>query len=78
MRQCRFLPERASHELAIKARGGLTIAQSQGSSFCFEMPCGAIDLGKVEIVLPPARIAEALAVLATSAAELMHEDRQNT
>jgi chemotaxis response regulator CheB len=49
---------------AIRAQGGLTIAQSQGSATHFEMPSAAIDFGKADIVLPPTLIAEALSVLA--------------
>lgn len=48
---------------AIRAEGGLTIAQSQGSSSHGEMPGAAVDFGKADIALPPARIAEALATL---------------
>jgi two-component system, chemotaxis family, protein-glutamate methylesterase/glutaminase len=44
--------------------GGITMAQSQISALHTEMPAGAVDLGKAEIVLSPARIAGALIVLA--------------
>lgn len=48
---------------AIRAQGGITIAQSQGSASHGEMPGAAVDFGKADIALPPARIAEALATL---------------
>ena len=48
---------------AIRAQGGITIAQSQGSALHGEMPGAAVDLGKADIALPPALIAEALATL---------------
>jgi two-component system CheB/CheR fusion protein len=48
---------------AIRAAGGLTIAQSQFSASHGEMPGAAVDFGKADIALPPALIAEALATL---------------
>ena len=48
---------------AIRAQGGITIAQSQDSAKHGEMPGAAIDFGKADIALPPALIAEALATL---------------
>ncbi|HXR87267.1 MAG TPA: chemotaxis protein CheB [Stellaceae bacterium] len=48
---------------AIRAQGGITIAQSQGSASHGEMPGAAVDFGKADIALPPALIAEALATL---------------
>jgi chemotaxis response regulator CheB len=48
---------------AIRARGGITIAQSPDSASHGEMPGAAVDFGKADIVLPPALIAEALATL---------------
>jgi chemotaxis response regulator CheB len=48
---------------AIRAQGGITIAQSQSSAIHDEMPSAAIDFGKADIALPPALIAEALAAL---------------
>jgi two-component system chemotaxis response regulator CheB len=47
---------------AIRDAGGLTIAQSESSSDHFDMPCAAIDQSRADIVLPPAKIAEALMV----------------
>lgn len=47
---------------AIRDAGGLTIAQSELSSDHFDMPCAAIDQSRADIVLPPAKIAEALIV----------------
>jgi two-component system chemotaxis response regulator CheB len=61
------LPVGISGLRAIQAKGGVTIAQDEVSSSHFDMPRSAIDLGKVDIVLPPERIAEALAVLAAAA-----------
>jgi len=49
---------------AIRRAGGLTIAQSEKSCDHFEMPAAAIDWGGADIVLPPAKIAEALIVAA--------------
>ncbi|WP_217995443.1 chemotaxis protein CheB [Sphingomonas changbaiensis] len=54
---------------AIREAGGVTIAQDEQSSDHFEMPAGAIDIGGADIVLPPAKIAEALQVLAGLLAE---------
>jgi two-component system chemotaxis response regulator CheB len=47
---------------AIRDAGGLTIAQSEMSSDHFEMPCAAIDQSRADIILSPAKIAEALIV----------------
>jgi two-component system chemotaxis response regulator CheB len=49
---------------AIKARGGITIAQSQSSAAHLAMPIAAQDLGKAEIVFPPERMGSMLAMLA--------------
>ncbi|HEU4960198.1 MAG TPA: chemotaxis protein CheB [Sphingomonas sp.] len=49
---------------AIREAGGITIAQDEATSDHFDMPAGAIDIGRADIVLPPAKIAEALIVLA--------------
>lgn len=49
---------------AIRARGGITMAQNGASSAYFDMPCAAIDFGKADIVLPPSRLAGALQVIA--------------
>jgi two-component system chemotaxis response regulator CheB len=46
---------------AIRRAGGLTIAQDEASCTIFGMPRAAIELGAAELVLPPHRIAEALA-----------------
>lgn len=46
---------------AIRRAGGLTIAQDEASCTIFGMPRAAVELGAAELVLPPARIAEALA-----------------
>jgi two-component system chemotaxis response regulator CheB len=49
---------------AVKARGGLAIAQDRTSSHCFEMPSAAIDFAKAEIVMPPQRMASVLSIIA--------------
>jgi chemotaxis response regulator CheB len=49
---------------AITRSGGIIMAQNGSSSSFFEMPIGAIDQGKAELVLSPTRIAEALLLLA--------------
>lgn len=49
---------------AIRRAGGLTIAQSEKSCDHFDMPSAAIDWGGADIILPPAKIAEALIVAA--------------
>jgi two-component system chemotaxis response regulator CheB len=45
---------------AIRDAGGLTLAQDEISSDHFDMPAAAIDMSGADIVLPPAKIAEAL------------------
>jgi chemotaxis response regulator CheB len=49
---------------AVRARGGITMAQNDASSAYFDMPCAAIDFGKADIILPPSRLAGALQVIA--------------
>jgi two-component system chemotaxis response regulator CheB len=49
---------------AIRRAGGLAIAQSEKSCDHFDMPSAAIDWGGADIVLPPAKIAEALTAAA--------------
>jgi two-component system chemotaxis response regulator CheB len=49
---------------AIRRAGGLSIAQSEASCDHFDMPAAAIDMGGAEIILSPAKIAEALTVAA--------------
>ncbi|MSV43624.1 MAG: hypothetical protein F2911_09155, partial [Actinobacteria bacterium] len=46
---------------AVRAAGGLTIAQTPSSAKFPGMPASAIDSGHVDLVLPPADMAEALA-----------------
>jgi chemotaxis response regulator CheB len=48
----------------IQRAGGITMAQSPSSAPHLDMPIGAIDLGKAEIISSPAGLARALAVLA--------------
>jgi chemotaxis response regulator CheB len=49
---------------AVRAHGGITMAQNNASSTHFDMPCAAIDFGKADIILPPSRLAGALQVIA--------------
>ena len=49
---------------AITRSGGITMAQNGSSSLFSEIPIGAIDQGKAELVLSPTRIPEALLLLA--------------
>ena len=49
---------------AIRHEGGIMMAQNRTSSRYFNMPIGAIDLGKADLVLSPTRMAEALLLLA--------------
>ena len=51
---------------AVKERGGVVIAQDEGSSQYFGMPAAAIGTGSVDRVLPLQDIAAALAGLVTS------------
>src|SRR5262245_3900795 len=44
---------------AVRARGGITMAQKGASSMYFDMPHAAVDLGKADIVLTPLRLAGA-------------------
>jgi hypothetical protein len=48
------------------------MAQDKSSSLFFDMPVGAIDQGKAELVLSPARIAEALILLAEQWEQSVH------
>lgn len=56
---------------AIRSRGGITIAQSACSASHLEMPSAAIDFAKVDLILSPKRIADALS--AFDRAEASHE-----
>jgi two-component system chemotaxis response regulator CheB len=56
----------ASGSVAIKAAGGLVIAQDEKSSAFFGMPQAAINSGAVDLVLPLSDIASTLARLARS------------
>jgi len=49
---------------AIRASGGLTMAQNEASAVAAGMPCAAIDLGGAEVILQPERLAAALEALA--------------
>ncbi|MEG3436114.1 chemotaxis protein CheB [Pannus brasiliensis CCIBt3594] len=48
---------------AIKAAGGITFAQSEDSARVSSMPNTAIATGHVDFILPPAEIAEKLAII---------------
>jgi two-component system, chemotaxis family, protein-glutamate methylesterase/glutaminase len=63
---------------AIRACGGITMAQNDASSAYFDMPCAAIDFGKADIVLPPSRLASALQVIAEQWAISAHASQANT
>jgi chemotaxis response regulator CheB len=45
---------------SIRSQGGIVIAQSERSTSHFQMPSAAIDFAKVDLVLSPTRIADAL------------------
>lgn len=47
----------------IKALGGFTIAQDQGSSAIFGMPKAAQETGDIDFIAPPGKIADRLAKL---------------
>jgi chemotaxis response regulator CheB len=47
---------------ATRDAGGRTIAQDERSCDHFDMPAAAIDGSRADIILPPAKIAEALIV----------------
>ena len=49
---------------AVASRGGVTIAQDEATSDYFDMPASAIDLGRADLIMNPARIASALESLA--------------
>jgi len=49
----------------IKAKGGVTIAQDEGTSRHFGMPKSAIEIGAIDYVLPPEEIASKIIALVT-------------
>jgi chemotaxis response regulator CheB len=49
---------------AIRAQGGLAIAQDERTAAEFDMPAASIDLGRADMVLPPDKIAAALMLFA--------------
>lgn len=59
-----MLPAGVNGTQAVRAAGGITMAQDRASASDFEMPCAAIDYGKAEIVAPPWRMAEMLQLIA--------------
>jgi two-component system CheB/CheR fusion protein len=60
---------------AIKAEGGITLAQNQTAKFD-GMPRSAIAAGVVDLVLPPRRIAEELAAIAHRGLHLVLAERE--
>lgn len=48
---------------AVAKQGGITIAQDEATSACFDMPAAALDVGGADVVMSPRDIARALAVL---------------
>lgn len=59
-----MLQDGARGMAAVAACGGITIAQEESGCAEFEMPAAAIDFGRADLVLAPAKIAEALLLLA--------------
>ncbi|MGD9616578.1 MAG: chemotaxis protein CheB [Alphaproteobacteria bacterium] len=59
-----ILPVGTAGLRSITRRGGVTMAQNRRSAAYSEMPTGAIDQGKAEIVLVPRRLSEALIAFA--------------
>jgi two-component system, chemotaxis family, protein-glutamate methylesterase/glutaminase len=59
-----YMSDGASGIAAIRAGGGIAMAQCETSALVFEMPCAAIDVGKADVVLPPLKLAQALTALA--------------
>jgi chemotaxis response regulator CheB len=59
-----MLPAGVEGIRAVRACGGITMAQNRASASDFEMPSAAIDFGRAEIVAPPWRMAEMLTLLA--------------
>ena len=49
---------------AVVEAGGITIAQDEVSSGHFDMPAAALDLGRADLAMEPAKIALALQILA--------------
>lgn len=49
---------------AVAETGGITIAQNEASSGHFDRPAAALDLGRADLAMEPAKIARALQVLA--------------
>lgn len=58
-----MLPAAIEGMKAVAAAGGITMAQDRAATY-FEMPSAAIDFGRAEIMAPPARMAEMLALIA--------------
>ena len=53
--------------IAVAKGGGITIAQDEATSAHFDMPAAALDLGRVDLVMSPRKIAETLRFLADGA-----------
>jgi two-component system chemotaxis response regulator CheB len=54
---------------AIRAKGGLTMAQDDATAEAPDMPCAAIDIGKADVVLPLCRLAAALVAAGQTVAD---------
>ena len=52
---------------AVAKAGGITIAQDEATSDHFDMPAAALDLGGVDLVMSPQKIAETLRFLGDGA-----------
>lgn len=52
---------------AVARCGGITIAQDEATSAAFGMPSAAIDLGRADAVMSPAKIAQAIRILCAAA-----------
>jgi two-component system chemotaxis response regulator CheB len=49
---------------SVARRGGITIVQDEATSDHFDMPAAALDLGRVDLMMSPQKIAAALRLLA--------------
>ena len=58
-----LLSDGARGTAAIRAGGGLAMAQDKDTAEFFDMPSAAIDYGKAEVVLSPRRLGFALGTL---------------
>ena len=63
VRQCFFSGCPGGALDAVTKAGGITIVQDENTSDFFEMPAAALDIGHADIMLRPAKIAQALQIL---------------